>query len=101
MSRETGRNLHVVTGVGNSSQTTEEACMNDQVTKISDSFSELNDVQFEEHFVEDVRSYHCLWDTTSRRFKDTHMKAIAWDTLAGRYGISGRHFLTFVKYNEL
>ena len=101
MSREIGRNLRVVTGVGNSSQTTEEECMNDQMTTISESFSELNEVQFEEHFVEDVRSYRCLWDTTSRSFKDTHMKAKAWDTLAGRYGKSGRNFLTFVKYNEL
>ena len=78
MSRELGRNLPTRTGIGtSSSQTSEETCsVNDQTTMNSEDYSELNELQFEEHFVEDVRSYRCLWDTTSRSNNDSRK---AWD----------------------
>ena len=46
----------------------------------------MNEKQFEEQFVEDVRSYLCLSDTMSRGFKDTIIKTEAWDTPAEKYG---------------
>ena len=78
MSRELGRNLPIRTGIGtSSSQTSEETCsVNEQTTMNSEDYSELNELQFEEHFVEDVRSYRCLWDPTSRGFKESHK---AWN----------------------
>ena len=43
---------------------------------------EVHEDSFEAAFVEEVRSYRCLWDTTARGFKDTPMKKKAWQEIA-------------------
>ena len=97
---ELEENLRAETGVGNRSEMSEETCaVNEQSTSIPEDLSEMNEKQFEEQFVEDVRSYRCLWDTMSRGFKDTNIKTKAWDTLAEKYGKSGKVFIFFLLKN--
>ena len=43
-----------------------------------------------EKFVEAVRNYPCLWDLSSKCFKDTKMKENAWKAIAEQVNISVR-----------
>ena len=51
-------------------------------------------VAFEEAFVEEIRSYRCLWDPMSRGFKDTSMKNNAFKAIGEKYGRTGWYKFT-------
>ena len=44
---------------------------------------------WEVDLIEEVRNYDCLWNTTSRAFKETPKKAEAWRQISAKLNIEG------------
>ena len=51
---------------------------------------------WEVELIDEVRSYPCLWDTTSRSFKETPKKAEAWRRISSTMNIDGIYYTLFV-----
>ena len=46
---------------------------------------------WEVELIEEVRSYPCLWNTTSRSFKETPKEGEAWRRISASINISGKY----------
>ena len=42
-----------------------------------------------EIFINDMRSYACLWDTSTRSYHDQNMRKTSWEELSSKFGKPG------------
>lgn len=47
----------------------------------------------DELLINEARNYRCLWDTSTRAFKDNNKKNEAWKTMASKLESDGKSFL--------
>lgn len=51
---------------------------------------EITDAWSDEIFVEEIKNYRCLWDTSSRAYKDSLKKQQSWKELSQKFKREGK-----------
>jgi hypothetical protein len=53
----------------------------------------------EAHLIEEVRRFPCLWDTTTRAYKETPLKVEAWRQISTLLNVDGKLFILSNKFH--
>lgn len=59
-----------------------------------------NSGEFLGDLIEKIKNYQCLWDSSSRGFKELPKKQEAWIRIGGKFNVDGK-FLSFITFQVI